>query len=46
MEREVGEDREKYFTNLSRWVKEQLQSREKYKVREINLLRTAKDRSM
>ena len=46
MEREVGEDREKNLTNLSRWVAEQLPSREKDKVKEINLLRTAKDRNM
>ena len=44
MEREVREHREKYLTNLSRWVTEQLPRREKDKVKEINLLRTAKDR--
>ena len=41
-----GRQREKYLTNLSRWVAEQLPRREKDKVKEINLLRTAKDRSM
>ena len=44
MEGEVGEDREKYLTNLNRWVAEQLPMREK--VKEINLLRIAKDRSI
>ena len=39
-------DREKYLMNLSSWVTEQLPKREKDKVKEINLLRTAKDRSM
>ena len=37
MEREVGEDREKYLTNISRWVAEQLPRREKDKVKEIYL---------
>ena len=38
--------KEKYFRNLSRWVAEQLSRRDKDKVKEINLLRAAKDRSM
>ena len=46
MEREGGEDRENYLTNLSRRAAEQLPRREKDKVNEINLLKTAKDRSM
>ena len=41
-----GRQREKYLTDLSRWVVEQLPRREKAKVKEINLLRTAKDKSM
>ena len=41
-----GSQREKYLTNLSRWVAEQHPRREKDKVKEINLLRTAKARSM
>ena len=44
--RSRGRQREKYLTNLSGWVAEQLQRREKDKVKEISLLRTAKDRSM
>ena len=44
--RSRGKQREKYLTNLSRWVTEQLPRREKDKVKGINLLRTAKDRSM
>ena len=44
--RRCGEDREKYLTNLSRKVTEQLPRRGKDKVKEINLLRAAKDRSM
>ena len=38
--------REKYLTNLSRWIKEQLPRKEKDKAKEINLLRTARDRGM
>ena len=41
--RSRGRQREKYFTNLNRWVTGQLPKREKGKVKEINLLRTAKD---
>ena len=37
---------EKYFTNLSSWVAEQVPRKEKDKAKEINLLRTAKDRSL
>ena len=36
--------RQKYLTNLSIWVAEQLQRREKDKAMEMNLLRTTKDR--
>ena len=39
-------EREKYLTNLSIWVTEQLKRRENDKVKEINLLRTPKDVSM
>ena len=46
MEGEVGEDREKYLTNLSSWVAEQVPRKEKGKAKEINLLRTVKDRSL
>ena len=35
----------KYLTHLSRWLTEQLPRREEDNVKEINLLRTAKDRS-
>ena len=40
--RRKGRQREKYLTKLSRWVTKQLTRREKDKVKEINLLRTAK----
>ena len=44
--RSRGKQREKYLTHLSRWVTEQLPRREKDKGKEINLLRTEKERSM
>ena len=44
--RSRGGQREKYLTNLSKWMAQQLPRREKDKVKQINLLRTSKDRSM
>ena len=44
--RSMGRQREKYLTNLSRWVAEQLPMIKKDEVKKINLLRTAKDRSI
>ena len=44
--RKRGGQREKYLTNLSRVIAEQLPRREKDEAKEINLLRPAKDRSM
>ena len=44
--RSRGRQIEKYLTNLSRWVAEQLPRREKDKVKETNLLKAVKDRSL
>ena len=41
-----GRQKKKYLTTLNRWVAEQLPRREKDKAKEINLIRTTKDRGM